>query len=53
MAKAAGYAHCYEFSDLEDFATQAEEVLNQEGPVLVTEPCLTADTSFNMERPSG
>ena len=35
MARASGYRHVYEFSDLEDFATQAEEVLNQEGPVLV------------------
>lgn len=35
MARAAGYAHTYDFSDLEDFATQAEEMLNQEGPVLV------------------
>ena len=35
MARAAGYRHTYDFSDLEDFATQAEEVLNQEGPVLV------------------
>lgn len=35
MARSAGYAHTYEFSDLEDFATQAEEVLNQDGPVLV------------------
>lgn len=36
MARAAGYTHSYEFSDLEDFATQAEEVLNQEGPVMVS-----------------
>ena len=35
MARASGYRHVYEFSDLEDFATQAEEVLSQEGPVLV------------------
>lgn len=35
MARAAGYRHTYEFTDLEDFATQAEEVFNQEGPVLV------------------
>ena len=31
----AGYAHTYEFDDLEDFATQAEEIMNQEGPVLI------------------
>jgi phosphonopyruvate decarboxylase len=36
MAKAAGYAHTYEFDDLEDFVTRAEEVFNQEGPVFVT-----------------
>ena len=35
MARAAGYRHTYEFTDLEDFATQAEEIFNQEGPVLV------------------
>ena len=35
MARSAGYAHTYEFSDLEDFTTQAAEIMNQEGPVLV------------------
>ena len=35
MARAAGYRHTYQFTDLEDFATQAEEIFNQEGPVLV------------------
>ena len=35
MAKAAGYAASYDFDDLEEFATQAETVLNQAGPVMV------------------
>ena len=35
MAKAAGYAHSYQFDDLEEFAVQAREVLSREGPVLV------------------
>ena len=33
--RAAGYAHAYFFDDLEDFATQAEEIFGQDGPVLV------------------
>jgi hypothetical protein len=36
MARAAGYPHAYEFDNLEDFVTRAEEVFNQEGPVLVS-----------------
>jgi sulfopyruvate decarboxylase subunit beta len=36
MARAAGYPHAYEFEDLEDFVTRAEEVFNQAGPVLVS-----------------
>ena len=35
LARAAGYAACYEFDDLEDFASQAEEVMGQEGPVMI------------------
>lgn len=35
MARAAGYAACYEFDDLEDFASQAEDVIGREGPVMV------------------
>jgi thiamine pyrophosphate-dependent acetolactate synthase large subunit-like protein len=35
MAQAAGYAHTYEFDDLEEFATQAKHILDQTGPVLV------------------
>ena len=35
MARAAGYRYTYQFTDLEDFATQAAEIFNQEGPVLV------------------
>jgi phosphonopyruvate decarboxylase len=36
MAKSAGYPYAYEFDDLEEFVTRAEEILNQEGPVLVS-----------------
>ena len=36
MARSAGYASAYAFDDLEEFVTQAEQVLNQEGPVLVS-----------------
>ena len=35
MAEAAGYLHSYQFDNLEDFATQAEEVMAQDGPVFV------------------
>ena len=35
LARAAGYAACYEFDELEDFASQAAEVMGQEGPVLI------------------
>ena len=36
MAQAAGYAHAYEFDDLEEFTNRAAEVLSREGPVLVS-----------------
>ena len=36
MAQAAGYVRTYDFDDLEDFATQAQQVMSQEGPVLVS-----------------
>ena len=35
MAKDAGYPLAYEFEDLEDFDSQAEEVFSKTGPVLV------------------
>ena len=35
MAEAAGYLHTYQFDNLEDFATQAEQVMAQEGPVFI------------------
>ncbi len=35
MARAAGYAYSFEFDDLEEFSGRSEEVLSQEGPVLV------------------
>ena len=36
MAAGAGYAHSYEFDDLEDFATQAGKILSQDGPTLIS-----------------
>ena len=36
MAKSAGYAHVYEFSQLANFEQQAGHVLKQEGPVFAT-----------------
>jgi thiamine pyrophosphate-dependent acetolactate synthase large subunit-like protein len=35
LARAAGYAQTYEFDDLEEFALRIDEILNQDGPVLV------------------
>lgn len=35
MARAAGYACSYEFDDLEEFATLANQILDQIGPVLI------------------
>ena len=35
-AQAAGYRAAYEFDDLEEFVTQVEEILQQEGPVLIS-----------------
>ena len=35
MGRSAGYAHSYSFDNLEDFATQAEQVLGEEGPSLI------------------
>jgi thiamine pyrophosphate-dependent acetolactate synthase large subunit-like protein len=36
LARAAGYRHTQEFSDLEDWRAQAASALRQEGPVFVT-----------------
>ena len=36
MARAAGYRATYEFDDLEEFATNIAQILNQEGPVMVS-----------------
>jgi thiamine pyrophosphate-dependent acetolactate synthase large subunit-like protein len=36
MAKSAGYASIYHFDDLEEFATDVEGVLNEQGPVFVS-----------------
>ena len=35
LAMGAGYAAAYDFDDLEEFANQAEEILNQSGPVMI------------------
>ncbi len=35
MAKEAGYANSFEFDDLEDFASRADEVMGAEGPVFI------------------
>ncbi len=35
MAKEAGYAAAYNFTDLEEFDLHAEEILNQKGPVFI------------------
>ena len=36
LGQSAGYAHSYSFDNLEDFATQAEQILNEEGPTLIS-----------------
>jgi sulfopyruvate decarboxylase subunit beta len=36
MARAAGYAHVHDFSELANFEQQAGHVLKQEGPVFAT-----------------
>ena len=50
MARAAGYPHSYEFDDLEEFTSQAESVLSQEGPVLI---CVKTVPSIRHSRASG
>ena len=35
MGLSAGYARTYSFDNLEDFATQAEQILNEDGPTLI------------------
>ena len=35
MAKGAGYTAAYNFDDLEDFATSIEDIMNEDGPVMV------------------
>ena len=36
MAKGAGYTAAYNFDDLEDFATSIEDIMNEDGPVMVS-----------------
>ncbi|MCH9018018.1 MAG: thiamine pyrophosphate-binding protein [Chloroflexi bacterium] len=52
LAKAAGYAHTYQFDNLEDFVTQAEEIFSQEGPVFVAAK-VTPDIRLPEERAAG
>ena len=35
LGKSAGYANSYSFDNLEDFATQAEQILSEDGPTLI------------------
>ena len=35
LAKGAGYAAAYNFDDLEEFATSIEDIMNEDGPVMV------------------
>jgi sulfopyruvate decarboxylase subunit beta len=35
LARAAGYANTHSFSDLEDFITEVESIMQEEGPVFV------------------
>jgi thiamine pyrophosphate-dependent acetolactate synthase large subunit-like protein len=36
IAKGAGYASTHSFDDLEDFATNVESILNEQGPVFIS-----------------
>lgn len=36
MAKGAGYASAYNFDDLEEFATRIEDIMQEQGPVLIS-----------------
>jgi phosphonopyruvate decarboxylase len=44
IAKEAGYRASYTFTDLEEFTTQADKVLNERGPVLV---CLKVEPEID------
>ena len=35
MARAAGYAAAYDFDDLEEFENSAQEIMSEDGPVLI------------------
>ena len=35
MGLSAGYAHSYSFDNLEDFVTQVEQILDEDGPTLI------------------
>ena len=50
LARAAGYARSYQFDDLAVFTSQAESVLNQEGPILV---CVKTVPSIRHSKGSG
>ncbi len=51
MARAAGYAHCHSFSELDDFEAGLGSVLQEEGPVFVAlkfEPGETYPTDYGL-----
>ena len=52
LAKSAGYAHTYKFDNLEDFVTQAEEILSQDGPTFVAAKVIP-DIRLPEERAAG
>ena len=49
MAREAGYARTYQFEDLEEFTTQAQQILDEPGPTLI---CLKTvpDVRLSQER---
>jgi len=56
IAEAAGYAASFEFEDLEDFATRAEEVFNTTGPVFIcvkSVPEIQNEPMARRQRPAG
>ena len=49
LAKASGYANAYDFDDLEEFASNAQRILDEKGPVLI---CLKTEPEIE-NRPIG
>ncbi|MFQ6029657.1 MAG: thiamine pyrophosphate-dependent enzyme [Dehalococcoidia bacterium] len=52
MGRSAGYASAYSFDNLEDFATQAEQILNADGPVLIAVKTIP-NIRYSEERAAG